>query len=69
MKIVKNTADSLIRDSLMVYRVTTGTKSMDTEPFAPRGNEGLGSRESLVILSINQYIILLYVLTVLKKPL
>lgn len=38
----------------MVYRVTTGTKLMDTEPFAPRGNEGLGSRESGY--SVNQSI-------------
>lgn len=68
MKIVKSTVDSLIWASFMVYRVTTGTELMDTEPFAPRGNEGLGSCEPLVILTTNQYIILLYVLSVSKKP-
>lgn len=68
MQIVKSTVDSLIRASFMVYRVTTGTKLMDTELFAPRGNEGLGSCEPLIVLSTYQYIILLYVLSVSKKP-
>lgn len=66
LKIVKSAVDSLIWASFMVYRVTTGTELMDT--FAPRGNEGLGSCEPLVILTTNQYIILLYVLSVSKKP-